>query len=172
MYAYCNNNPVIHADLSGQLLTLAGITGFIFKALSSVFKNVQLRTHVTTPSIMLDGGILLGEVGFSSTVTNEANSAGTLYSFNDAGNDEVRNGIGVNFGEWLGAEAGFNNKGNLFTDVQITPYTHVEGTIGLGGVGITTGFIKENISYDFTARIGLGSIAVFIVPKVIVFALA
>ena len=170
MFAYCNNNPVNHSDPSGQILAQVGTSNFFYKVLSAIVRNVQFRTHVTTPSVMVDGGSLLGEVGFSSTVTHEANSVGGLYSFNDVGNDEVRNGIGVNLGEWLGCETGISSEGNLFTDIQITPHTHFEGTIGFDGIGITTGFTDKNVSHDLTIRAGWGAVAAaFVAPKVIAF---
>lgn len=123
MFAYCNNNPVNHFDPSGQTLIPISVGKFFVKLFSALVRNVQSRAHMTTPSIMVDGGPLVGEVGFSSTVTYGGNSEEVLYSFTDVGNDETRNGIGVNFGGWLGGELGFSNNGNLFADIQITPYT-------------------------------------------------
>lgn len=173
MFAYCNNNPNNYSDPSGQFLVSPIINKLFGKIIRALTGSSHIRTHTTTPSIVLDGGPLVGEVGFSSTVTKTANEHGSIYAFTDVGNDEVQKGIGVNLGEWLGSEVGISSNNHVFSDIQITPHTHFRGTVGFDGVGITSGFINKDVSHDFTFRVGWGAIiGAFVAPKVLAFVLA
>ena len=133
----------------------------------------HVKTHTTTPTVKLDAGSLVGEVGFSTTITHEFNEPRFIYAFTDTGNDETRNGIGVNSGGWIGAEIGSSSAHKIFADIQLTPKAHLEGTLGLDGISLTTGITLNHVSHDFTFRVGWGAIAAaYVLPKIVAIAFA
>lgn len=91
----------------------------------SLANNVN-KVHVTTPTAIIDGGTLLGKVGFSTTTTKQNKNAGLFHSYFDIGNDASKYGIGVNAVDWLGVEVGVSSDFNVYGDIQLTSWIHTE----------------------------------------------
>ena len=74
MFAYCNNNPVMHSDPSGETLLSAMIGGAIGGALISVVSHVTTNPNATVGStlIALTIGAATGAVGGAANVLEAA----------------------------------------------------------------------------------------------------
>ena len=180
MYAYCFNNPVNLDDSSGNwpkwIKNIANtITKTVKKAISAINRVVNAvplvnhvnKAHVTTPKVMLDGGIFLGKVGFSSTVTKQDKELGLAHSYLDSGNDASSVAIGVNVGGWLGADIGVSSEINAFASAQVTPWLHGKASVGIDGLGVAIGFDIGDISHDFEINCGWGLVAIFVFPQIV-----
>ena len=128
---------------------------------SSSIVNHSNKTHVTTPSAMLDGGPLLGKIGFSATTTFQDKDPGLFHSYADIGNDASKYGVGINAIGWLGLGLGASSNANIFANAQVTPWIHAKVSVGLDGVGGTVGLNIDNTSYDFEIKGGWGLIVIF-----------
>lgn len=124
----------------------------------SSIANIVTKSHVTTPTYMCDGGMLIGKVGFSATTTKQNKESAWLYGFSDRGNDSDRYGIGINCKEWLGVEGGVSTEMNLYVGAQVTPWIHAEVSFGFDGLGGVVGVDIEDTSYDFEIKGGWGTI--------------
>lgn len=182
MFAYCKNQPV-----SGICVRISGNQGYgnaesagveisttnshtsttLLTHVSSYFSfaNHVNRLHATTPTVMLDLGLLLGKVGFSSTLTKQNKEPGLFYSYSDIGNDTDKYGVGLNVVGWLGLSVGVSSSTNLFANAQITPWVHFEASVGFDGVGVLIGIDVEDISYDFEIKGGWGLLIALLAPE-------
>ena len=182
MFAYCKNQPI-----SGICVCISGNQGYgnaesagmgmsttnsrtsstLLTHVSSSFSfaNHVNRLHATTPTVMLDLGLLLGKVGFSSTLTKQNKEPGFFYSYSDIGNDTDKYGVGLNLVGWLGLSAGVSSSINLFANAQITPWVHFEASVGFDGVGVLIGIDVEDISYDFEIKGGWGLLIALLAPE-------
>ena len=133
---------------------------------SFAWANNVSKTHVTTPTAMLNGGPLIGKVGFSTTTTKQNKEPGLVHSYSDIGNDASKYGAGINAGGWLGAGVGVSTELNAFVDVQVTPWVHAEVSLGLDGIGAVIGFDIGDTAYDFELKGGWGLIAIFVTGTV------
>ena len=116
---------------------------------------------------MLDGGPLIGNVGFSTTLTKQNQEPKLFYSYSDIGNDASKYGAGINAGGWLGANVGVSSEINAYVGLQVTPWVHAEASLGFDGIGASVGFDVGDISYDFEIKGGWGIIALFVAPQVV-----
>jgi RHS repeat-associated protein len=165
-YAYCMNNPVNRTDKAGFFPRMFNEFAYTFKKVFESIINVVRttpvingvkRTHTTTPTLMIDAGVIFGKIGFSSTHTEKDSEEGLLYGFSDIGNNSAEQGVGFNLYGWLGAEGGYRTDGNAFLNVQVTPKLHASASIGVNGVGLSAGYIDGKNSHDFEITAGWGT---------------
>ena len=188
LFLYCHNNPVNMNDHSGNwpnwiknvVNAITSVAKTVAKVVttktskktaivktsspsstSSSIVNHSNKTHVTTPSAMLDGGPLLGKIGFSATTTFQDKDPGLFHSYADIGNDASKYGVGINAIGWLGLGLGASSNANIFANAQVTPWIHAKVSVGLDGVGGTVGLNIDNTSYDFEIKGGWGLIVIF-----------
>ena len=184
LFTYCDNNPVNKSDSAGhwpkliinavnavtkaikKISAAKSSIGKLTKSSYSIVNNVS-KTHVTTPSVMLDLGTLFGKVGFSSTVTKQNKNPGLIHSYSDIGNDANKYAVGINIIGWLGADIGVSSEINLFARAQVAPWIHAEISGGLDGVGVVLGLDMGDVSHDFEINAGWGLIAIFIAPQIV-----
>jgi len=184
LFEYCNNNPVNKSDSTGawpnwinnaaSAITTAAkkVASAVTNAVNSIKSsfspvNHVEKTHVTTPTAMLDLGTLFGKVGFSSTVTKQDKEPGLVHSASDIGNDASKYSAGINIVGWLGADVGVSSEINAFVSAQVTPWVHGEVSAGIDGIGAVIGFDVGDTSFDFELKGGWGLIAIFIAPQLI-----
>ena len=187
MFSYCMNNPVNLSDNIGNwpqwiknvVNTVTYIAKTVVKAVakvaasnpirktstestsSFVFANHVSKTHLTTPTLMLDAGPAIGKVGLSMTATVESEDPGLFHSYVDIGNDESKYGVGIDIKEWLGVGVGASSAANVYVTAQVTPWVHAEASVGFDGIGVKVGLDIENTSYDLEIKGGLGLILIF-----------
>ena len=134
---------------------------------SNSFANYVKKSHITTAIGMLNLGVLIGKIGFSTTVTKENKEPGLFHSYSDIGNDSNKYGAGINICGWLGASVGVSDEINAFIDVQVTPWVHGELSLGLDGIGLTLGFDADDTAFDFEVNGGWGLIAILYSPQIL-----
>ena len=169
MFAYCGNNPINRYDPNGYQWFIewsrdlakyaqaaAGKTIPPTISLSSIFNHVT-KTHTTTPEAMIDGGILFGKIGFSTTVTtNIDNKKPALFSsYSDTSDSGDTSSVGLSISDWLELGVGYH-KDNVFVELQVTPLIHSSASISWDGIGATVGWVWKNTSYDFEIKLGWG----------------
>ena len=186
LFEYCSNNPLNKSDNTGAWPkwiknAASAITNAAKKVVSkatkvvnsikssfSISNHVQ-KTHVTTPTAMLNLGTLFGKVGFSSTVTKQTKEPMIVHSVTDVGNDAKKYSVGINIAGWLEADVGVSSEINAFVSAQVTPWVHGEVSFGLDGIGAVVGFDAGDTSYDFEINGGWGLIAIFVAPQIVEF---
>ena len=182
LFAYCFNNPVNLDDSEGNwpvwatiaiVAAAAVVVSGVVKAVvdrkaKKPIANHMKKKHVTTPTVMIDAGPVLGKVGTSSTVTSthEDEEPALFHSYSDHGNDASKYAAGINV-DWFGVDVGVSSKVNIFANVQLTPWVHTEISVGLDGIGAILGFTSDNVSQDFEIKGGLGLIAIIVAPEVV-----
>lgn len=88
LFEYCNNNPINKLDSTGawpkwikdaleQVVSMVAKVANSIKSSFAMVNHVE-KTHVTTPTAMLNLGTLFGKDGFSSTVTKQNKESGLL----------------------------------------------------------------------------------------------
>ena len=187
LFEYCDNNPVNKSDCTGawpkwiknvaDMVTKAsnkaadvGI-GAVAGAVNSNKSSFSLanrvkKTHITTPELMLDLGVLIGKIGVSSTVTKQDKEPGLVHISSDVGNDASKYSAGINIAGWLGADVGVSSEINAFVCAQVTPWIHGEVSLGFDGIGASFGIDLGDKSFDFEINGGIGLISIFVVPQV------
>ncbi len=120
--------------------------------------NNVVRTSYTSPSVMFDGGSIIGKIGFSSTTTSSDKEPGAVYSYVDFGNEANSGGLGFNAFDYIGGEIGASTEGNVFVNGQLGQAVHGGVSFGFDGIGLSAGFNIENTSYDFEIKAGWGTI--------------
>ena len=124
------------------------------------FANHVTRTHVTTPEFTINYGFWWGKIGYSSTVNKQNKRNGIFYSYSDTGNNSVSYGVGI--GEWYGIGVGASKDGNIFYEVQLSPYFHGGVSIGIDGFGYTYGIDVGNTAHDIEVKVGWGTVALIV----------
>ena len=181
LFSYCFNNPINMSDETGHWPKIinsivSGIQSVIKKATSKLsshknktssfpFANNVNKVHVTTPTAMIDGGTLLGKIGFSTTTKKQNKSSGLFHSYSDIGNNASKYGIGINVVDWLGVGVGVSSDLNVYGGVQLTPWVHTEVSIGFDGVGRVIGIDIGETAYDIEIKRGWGLIVVLAAPE-------
>ena len=111
-FAYCHNNPLNKSDNTGNwpkwIKKVARVIKDAVKKAVSVTKkaannikktypaaNHVQKTHVTTPTAMINMGTLFGKVGFSTTVTKQNKVPGLVHSAADIGNNASKFSVGI-----------------------------------------------------------------------------
>ena len=183
LFLYCFNSPINMSDETGHWPKIinsivSGVQKVIKKVTSKMtsqknknssfsFANNVNKVHVRTPTAMIDGGTLLGEIGFSTTTTEKNKRPGLFHSYSDIGNDAGKYGIGINVIDWLGVGAGVSSDINVYGTVQLTPLLHAEISIGFDGIGAVVGGDLNKTAYDFNIRAGWGLIVVLVAPDML-----
>ncbi|WP_249284559.1 RHS repeat domain-containing protein [Luoshenia tenuis] len=185
MFSYCGNNPVIRQDPSGcgfeslwaaMQKNLAGDIdigpGYEFGGLNTSLpqrkpSSAPIANHVkkksaTMPTAMLDLGTAFGKVGFSATKTTEDKSPALLNSYENFNLTRGSGSVGVGISDWFGLGVGASPEGNVFAELQLTPWVHGGVSIGIDGIGIVAGWddARTNTAYDLEAKAGWGLFAI------------
>lgn len=191
LFAYCGNSPINKMDESGHWPkfiknAVSAVKSFVKKVVAAVTpkkapktsakktsswsgkSSYVQRSHVTTPTVMLDLGPVIGRVGYSQTETKEDKTPGLFYAYTDLGNDENSIGIGMNILGQLGVDIGASNTGNMYAQVQVTKWVHVEVSVGLSGIGVLTAFDLDEWSNNFEIQAGWGAMLILIMPELAV----
>ena len=176
MFAYCGDNPVVNVDCSGTRYVkgLFGDGSENRSSTTSVKNNVVQankfklynhieRTHITSPQKMIDDIPFLGKIGISKTITIEDQEPAFFYTYMDKGNDCIKAGSGINAFGWFGVHGGMHNI-NANIGAQLTPWFHVDGFVGLDGIGASFGVDIKSVSIDFEVTCGWGTIFMFLFP--------
>ena len=169
VFIYCVNNPVNMVDSSGhypnkmteKLKMYQKAQKESKKTSDSNESSYVTRSHITTPTYMFDAGPAFGKIGFSITTTSDEDDHDWMYAYIDSGNDETRCGSEITAGDWLAIGSGVSSNINYYINMQISPVFHLEGSIGLDGIGFTAGIDANNIAYDLEIKAGWGIIFLF-----------
>ena len=169
VFIYCVNNPVNMVDSSGhypkkmteKLKMYQKSQKESKKASDSNESSYVTRSHITTPTYMFDAGPAFGKIGFSITTTSDEDNHDWMYTYVDSGNDETRYGGEITAGDWLAIGSGASSNINFYINMQISPVFHLEGSIGLDGIGLTAGIDAGNTAYDLEIKAGWGTIFLF-----------
>ena len=125
--------------------------------------NHVTKTHTTTPTLMLDLGLLFGKVGFSITRTEDlSETPGLFHSYVDAGNDVSKYGLGVNAAGLIEASIGVSSSINIYVFAEVAPGLHGEVSVGLDGIGLMTGTTSDEQSSDLHVKAGWGLVFVIV----------
>lgn len=187
LFKYCDNNPVNKSDCSGSWPKWIKNVADMMKKASNKVPNVGIgavagaaksiksslplanyvkKTHITTPEMVLDLGVMVGKIGISSTVTKQDKQLGLVHASSDVGNDASKYSAGINLDGWLGADIGVSSEINAFVSAQVTPWVHGEVSLGLDGIGVSFGIDLGDKSFDFGINAGIGLISIFAVPQI------
>ena len=183
LYAYCNNNPVyspsytaspqikgIRATTSGKIHYSVVHQHHPYLSISSytippITNHVFMAHYTTASSSLLPRGI----INFSYTQTKQLNDSKTFYSFSDVGNDSINNGVGINLGNWLGADVYFSSNIGVGFDIQLTPWVTIGANVNLqDGISIIGGIINGNTTHEVSINADWGAIG-FAVALVLIF---
>ena len=114
-------------------------------------------------------------IGYAQIVSKTDIEKPLFYAFHDQNKTVSTYGVGINAGNWLGIQGsvsfgmsgfdylltGQNSPFDINGSFQITPWFSVNGSVGLGGIGIGFSYIDNNdVSHDFTFNITLKGIAI------------
>ena len=170
VFVYCINDPTNMVDSSGfypksmrdKLATYEKAKQKIQKTTNTAESSSNVnRAHITTPTLMFDAGPGFGKIGFSTTTTVGGENHNPAYTYVDVGNDETQYGAEIAAGDWLGIGCGVSSNINFYINMQISPIFHLEGSIGLDGIGLTAGLDINKVAYDFEVKGGWGTILLF-----------
>ncbi len=155
LYAYCGNNPVKYVDLSGSI----PFANYFFKSFAETlvfgFNNKWL-----------------GRIDYSNTIISEQTAdAGFLYVYSGSDFLNKKNvyGAGINFWDWFGIDVSFDTDINLNVGINITPWFHLNESIGASGIRVGGGVTIDGKSHDFSVGIGLAPIALVATAVIAIF---
>lgn len=173
LYAFCSNNHVMYNKKSvSSSLSKNHITfnynnympstidvieiGGGGEELNQLKSKSVIMTHYTVP--LIENSILSCIIGnISYTVTSQWNSPDTFYWFSNFGNDGYSVGVGMNLGNWYGANAYISSDGGSGYSWQLTPWFTGSTSWSLKkGFSISSGIIIENTTYEITFSVGNG----------------
>lgn len=142
LYAYCLNNPIKFVDYSGCI-------------------PITNRFETKSSSLQLFGfhHKFWGRIIVTATQTYErSEEAGIFYSYSDINtsfSNMITWGAGINLYSWFGVDLSVNTEYNATIGINISPYFHINASLGLDGISVGMGLVIDNTSYDLTVGIGL-----------------
>ena len=170
LYSYCLNNPVMynkesvsfgaskhHITLNYKYTSIHSIEIGDCRRQSNWPKtNSVIMNHYTFS--LIENPILSWMFGnFSYTITRQLNSSETFYSFSNFGNDGYSIGVGMNLGNWYGAEVYVSSDGGFGSGWQLTPWlTGSSGWSPENGISISGGIIIGDTTHEITVSVGNG----------------
>ena len=143
LYCYCLNNPIKYVDFSGCIPISNSVTTYSSTLTLFGFHHKYWGRFLITAT----------KEDFRSEET------GIFYNFTDINtgfNSVITNGVGINLYGWFGISASYNNEWNVNLGINITPYLHINASIGLDGISLGLGIVVDDTSYDLTVGLGLG----------------
>ena len=179
LYCYCNNNPIsIVFNGSINNVNIRNINNKSMSASNNMNNsninhssgNRNSMDHISWPkvnsvsmfhhtySLIKDPIIswVLGNISYTTTV--QLNDAETFYSFTNMGNDGYSIGLGMNLGNWYGANA-YISVGGFGTGWQLTPW--LTGSLSWSienGISISNGIIAGDVTHEITVSFGNGAL--------------
>lgn len=189
MFCYCGNNSVNAIDPTGKvtinvmgnkidsvywnaLISKYGMT----KAINHIgeeldkaseestfkFANSVTRMQKTVSKFKFEVRGY-GKIEVSSTVTYyQSDSPGLFYTVSDISNNMLGNGVGINIKNNLGIEVGYSGDFSTYIRFQLSPYFHINKSLGINGSNLTFGVDIGNTSYDIEFEIGIGVFVVIL----------
>ena len=145
------------------------ITGAYPVLNNNILSSFVISNHVnkTSQSFKLIYDPYLSTIfgNVSYTITESDKSAGLFYTYSCVNTSYLKYGTGANFGGWLGVYGFISTPGEIGVGVQITPWVHASGQIGLSGVGFSVGITIGNTAHDISVNIGWGSIGIMTIAS-------
>ena len=143
LYCYCLNNPIKYVDFSGCIPT----TNYYDKKSSTL--NLFGVHH------QFGGRFIVT----ATETLEQSEEPGIFYSYQDTNIGFISMytfGGGINLWGWFGIDFSYNSENNISLGINITPYLHINASIGLDGISLGLGIVVNNMSYDLTIGLGLG----------------
>jgi len=145
------------------------ITGTYAVLNNNISSSHTLSNHVskTSQSFKLTYDPYLSTIfgNVSYTITESDKSAGLFYTYSCVGNTSLKYGAGVDLGGWVGVCGFISTPGEIGVGVQVTPWIHASGQIGLSGVGISIGINIGNTAHDISVNLGWGTIGIIAIAS-------
>ena len=143
LYAYCRNNPIKFIDFCGHIPT-----------------SNSYSTNSSTLTLFGFHHKYWGRLLITATQTfYRSEESGIFYSYEDTNvgfSNMMTWGAGINLWGWFGIDLSYNSEYNIGIGINISPYFHINASIGLDGVSIGLGIVINDTSYDLTVGLGLG----------------
>ncbi len=103
-------------------------------------------------------GYLIGDIKY--TATKQQEESGILYSFRNKSHDGASIGIGFNIKNWYGSSVYLSNNIGIGRSLQITPWFTCTLELSVfEGITVSGGIIREDITEEISANVGLVSLA-------------
>lgn len=149
----------MYSDITGAYPVLNNNIPSSFVISNHVNKMSQSIKLIYDPYL----STIFGNVSY--TITESEKSAGLFYTYSCVGTSSLNYGAGVNLGGWLGVYGYISTPAEIGVGVQITPWAHTSGQIGLSGVGFSLGIDIGNTAHDISVNIGWGSIGLIAIAS-------
>ncbi|MBI9008805.1 MAG: hypothetical protein JEZ05_02130 [Tenericutes bacterium] len=149
--------PVMYSDISGTYAVFNNYIGGSHSLANHVNKTSQSFKLIYDPYI----STILGNVSY--TITESDKTASLFYTYSSFGTASAKYGAGINLAGWIGLYGFVSTPGDFGMGVQITPWVHASGQIGLSGIGVSVGINIGNTAHDISVNVGWVTVGIFVI---------